>query len=193
VGDRLGRWVALLAAVGVTACGDDGDGARTAEERADRPVVPPPGWRSLANERAGFTIPVPRSWTARTKAGATLIRSPDRFAVVTVAVDRGHAGRVTPPRRYARRTIAALPGFEGTLEPRTGRVRGSPYRNARADASGSLRTSRAPQRISVVAFQRPGRVTYAVLAFRNARVARPRSERVIGRMLRGLRGRPPRR
>src|SRR5687767_8051199 len=91
-------------------CGGSDDGEPA--ERADPPARPPPGWRTVGNESAGFTVAAPRSWAASTKDEATLIRSPGRLVAVTVAADRSRAGRELEPARYARGTLEALPGFE---------------------------------------------------------------------------------
>ena len=181
----------VAAALALGACGDDesspdsGDGAR--EERSDRPVKPPRGWRVLRNERAGFTLSVPRTWAARTRGPATLIRSDDQLVSITVAADRTTTERRRSPASFARETIESLPGFRGRLRGGTRRVRGSPYRTARVDARGRVRDSRVPQRITAAVYQRPGLVTYAVLVFRNAEV-RPRfNDPVVERLLRSLR------
>jgi hypothetical protein len=172
-------------------CGDNDEQAPAPPERADAPAKPPAGWRTVRNRAAGFTIAVPRSWIVRKKGDATLIRSEDRLAATSLAADRGAGGLGLAPAAYARRTVEALPGFEGALSPQSRRVLGSPYPNARVDARGMVSTSRRPQRISVVAFRRPRRVTYAAVVFRNARVRAPRDARVIARMLRTFRAQPP--
>jgi hypothetical protein len=185
--------VGVVLAVG--GCGDDDDGddapPDAAKERGDAPAKPQPGWRTVRNPEAGFTLSVPRRWSARTKGPATLIRSDDRLVSATVAADRGADGREAPAERYARETIESLPGFEGSIETAGRRVRGSPYPNAVVEARGSVRTSRVPQRITIAAFRRPGRVTYTVLVFRNASV-RPRfNDPVVNRVLSSLRAQPP--
>jgi hypothetical protein len=177
----------LLAASLVAACGDEDDD-EAPPERPDRAAKPPRGWRTVSNRSAGFTIAAPRDWTARTHKGATLIRSDDRLVVVTVAADRSEEGRSTSPARYARLTLLNLPEFEGNVSPRTRRVRGSPYRSARVDGSGTVRTSGRLQRITVAAFRRPDQVTYAAVAFRNPRLTPRFDERIVNRMLRTLRG-----
>jgi len=83
--------------------------------------------------------------------------------------------------------LAALPDFEGSVAPRVRRVRGSLYRSARVDGTGTLKTSRRVQGITVVAFQRPGRVTYALLAFFNPRVPESFYEKKLGPILRSFR------
>jgi hypothetical protein len=183
----------LLLALLLTApgCGDDDGESRPPRERADKPVEPPRGWRTVENAPAGFTLAVPRSWTARTKGEATLIRSRDRLLVLTVAADRGKAGRELAAAVYARQTLEALPEFEGSLSPASRRVRGSPYESARVEGRGSVRTSKRPQRITVVAYRRPQLVTYAAVAFRNPRFDPRFDEPAFSRMLRTLRARPP--
>jgi hypothetical protein len=145
----------------------------------------------VQNERAGFTLSVPETWSARQKGPATLILSDDRLVSVTGAADRTSDGRRTPPAEFARATLRGLPGFKGSVAMGVRRIEGSPYRTARADARGRLATSKVPQRITAVVFQRPGRVTYAVLVFRNARVKPRFNEPVVERMLRSFRAQAP--
>jgi hypothetical protein len=184
------RMAVLATAVATLAgCGSsDGGGSR---ERADRPVKPPPGWRTVRNVRAGFTIAVPRSWPARTKRGATLIRSEDRLVAMTVGADRGKAGRESAPADYARETLQELPGFEGSVSTAVRPIPSVPYGTARVDGVGTVRTSRRAQRITVVAYHRPGLVTFAAIAFRNARLAVDLDEAVLRRALRTFRAGPP--
>ena len=166
--------------------GDDDAGDRAA--RADRPVDPPRGWRTVKNGQAGFTIAAPRRWTARTRKGATVIRSDDRLVVMTLAADRGREGKQARPASYARRALESLPEFEGGVSAQARRVRGSPYDSARVEGIGTLRTARRPQRITVAAFTRRGRATYAAVVFRNPRATPRFDERAVDRMLRTLRG-----
>jgi hypothetical protein len=193
------RLVAVIAAVGVAALAlaacDDDDGDDTtpdrAVERSDPPAKPPPGWRTVRNRRAGFTLSVPRTWSARKKGSATLIRSDDHLVSATVAADRTAAEREARPAAFARQTLDHLPGFRGRVRKRARRVRGSPYRSALIEARGRVSTSKVLQRITAAVFQRPGQATYEVLVFRNARV-RPRfNEPVVKRMLRSFRAQAP--
>ena len=180
--------LAAAAAIGLWGCGgEETDEPAPPRERAVQPAPPPPGWRTVENARAGFSVAAPRRWTARTRDGATLLRSADQLAVLTVAADRSRIGRRLQPVRYARRALQALPGFEGSLLPGERPVRGSRYASARVDGTGVLPNNRQPQRITVAAFQRPGRVTYAIVAFRNARAPRAGNERAIARILRSFR------
>jgi hypothetical protein len=162
-----------------------------ASERRDRPAKPPPGWRTLANRRAGFTLSVPRAWTARKRGSATLIRSSDGLLAVTVAADRSEPGRTTPARAYARRTFRALPGFRKLRAQRVRPVRRSRYRSGRVDGRGTLGRRRQRQHITVAAFRRPGRVTYSLIAFGADVEGRPPHPGPLRTMLASLRGRPP--
>jgi len=184
--------IALAAAVG---CGEEEEFAGSpdpASERNDPPAKPPPGWRTFANRRAGFTLSVPPGWPARARKSATLIRSSDRLLAVTVAADRSEAGRTTGPRQYAQRAFRALPGFEN-LKPRAARrVARSPYPSERVDGSGTFTDRRQRQGITVAAFRRPNRVTYTVVAF-SASVGRaPAHAGELAQLLASLRARRPR-
>jgi hypothetical protein len=183
----LGVIALLMLAAG---CGGEGD-TSAPTERADAPVKPPKGWRTVTNERAGFTIAAPHDWTARPLKATTLIRSDDRLVVMTLAADRGDAGKDMAPARYARLTLQSLPEFEGRLSARTRRLAGTPYRSARVEGSGTVSGARRPQRITVAAFARPGRVTYAAVVFRDPRVTPRFDERIVELMLRTFRARPP--
>jgi|SRR5512132_3120477 hypothetical protein len=182
--------LALVGLLVFAGCG--GGDSRHTEERADPPAKPPPGWKTVPNRAAGFTLSVPRRWTDRVKGAATFIRSKDRLLVMTVAADRGNQGRDLSAEAYARQTLDSLPGFEGSVLPRTRRVRGSPYRSARVDGAGTLRTSKRPQRIIVVAFKRPRQVVYAFVAFFNPKVPRGFFEPRLRRILRSFRAQPAR-
>ena len=186
---RLLTAMLLLASV-LGACGDDEAPERPAEQ-ADAPAKPPRGWRTVENEAAGFTIAAPKTWAAATKRGATLIRSKDELVAVTIAADRSPAGTDTEPGAYARDVVAALPGFQGGISVREAEIAGSPYETAVAAGAGTIKTSGVPQRIQVVVFHRPRRVTYSAVIFRNAR-ARPVPGRgTVARMLRSFRAQPP--
>lgn len=143
------------------------------------------------NRRAGFSLSLPRDWSGRTRRGATLVRSADRLLAVTVAADRGEAGRETRPRAYARTAFRALPGFRRLRADGTGRVRRSPYANARIDGAGVLARRGQRQRVTVAAFRRPGRVTFTVIAFAAEVGRRPVHRASLNALLASLRGRRP--
>jgi hypothetical protein len=166
------------------ACGDDDGAAPASTETPDRPVKPPPGWRTVTNDKASVSIAAPRRWRVTERQRATLIRSPDRTVAVTLVADRSPVGRDTPAPDYARDTLMALPGFEGTVDAEPSRVRGSPYPSAQVQGRGRLPRSRAQQLITVAAFHRTGRVTYAAVAFRQ----RQTPAVAVQRMLATVRG-----
>jgi len=176
---------AVLATGALVGCDDDDGGSGRAQEGADQPARTPPGWRTVTGR--GFTIAVPRGWTARTGRRPALIRSSDRLLVAAVAVDRSDQGRSTAAAEYVRQVVDGLPGFEGSIDPEARRVAGSPYPSARVDAGGRVDTSPGVQLITAAAFQRPGVATYSVVVFRNARVAPRRHNRALRQMLASLR------
>ena len=167
----------------LVACGDD-DAAPTAQQAPDRPATPPAGWRTVSNAKAAVSIAAPRAWKVTTRSRATLIRSPDRTLAVTLVADRSPAGRDTPAGDYASGILTQLPNFEGSVDPDPSRVPGSPYPSAQVEGRGRLPESKDQQRITVAAFHRAGRVTYAVVAFRQ----RQTPERTLQRMLSTVRG-----
>lgn len=183
------RHAAALFAVACagTGCAEEDKEPASPRESTDRAVEPPPGWRTVRNRAAGFTVAAPRSWSARTRNRATVIRSGDRLVAMTLAADRSEAGRRQPPAAYARETLAALPRFQGSAEPGADRVPGSPYRSSVVRATGTVKTSPIAQRISVAVLQRPRRVTYSAVVFSDPAVG----DKVVLRMLGTLRGRPP--
>jgi hypothetical protein len=187
----LARRTLPLLTLLVVAAGCGGDDSTPPAEHADPAARPPHGWKTVRNRAAGFTLSVPRNWTARVKGAATLIRSKDKLLVITVAADRGEEGRDLTATAYARQTLESLPEFEGS-EGAAGRVRGSPYRSARVDGGGTLKTSKRPQRIVVVAYRRPKKVMYALVAFFNPELPAAFYEPTLRRVLRSLRGQPPR-
>lgn len=181
----------LAAALGAPGCGGDDEGLPApVPERADRPAVPPPGWGTVVDERSGFSFSLPPRWRARAGRDGTLVRSPDRLVAVSIQADRSLAGRGTPADRYARDTIASLPGYRDLVARETRAVRGSPYASARIDGSGVREVGGARQRVTVAVFQQPGAVTYAAIAFRAAGRTGRAEARALDRLLASLRARP---
>ena len=109
----------------------------------------------------------------------------------TASADRSEPGRTLRPRRYARRAFRALPGFRKVRRTGTGRVRGSPYPSVRVDGTGTLAKRRQRQHITVAAFRRPRRVTYAVIAFAATPGGKPAYARPLNALLASLRARRP--
>ena len=177
----------------VLGCGEEDEFAGSpdpATERSDPPAKPPPGWRTFANRRTGFTVSVPPGWSVRVRRSATLIRSPDRLVAVTIAADRSEPARTMPPREYARRTFRALPGFRRLKAAAARPVEHSPYPSARVHGTGTLADTRQRQRITVAAFRRARRVTYTMVAF-SADLRRAVHARKLKLLRASLRGRRP--
>jgi hypothetical protein len=107
---------------------------------------------------------------------------------VTVAADRSARSRATGPGSYAQQLLDDLPDFEGSVEPRVRPVPGTPYRTARIEGSGTIQTTRQPQRITVAVYQGRAGATYSAVVFRNPRVEPPSDRRDVERMLPTLRG-----
>jgi len=189
--------IVVVAALGVlqAGCSDDEESeiSKVGVERGDAPARPPPGWKTVSNSFAGFTISAPRTWTAAGTRRRTVIRSDDRLVAVSISADRTARGRELSARRYARRTIRTVPNFVGIVGKRVSRIAGSRYESAVLTATGTVSPSNLSQRISVVIFRRPGRVTYGALVFRNAGVKPNFNEPTIQRMLRSFRAQPPER
>jgi hypothetical protein len=191
------RAVLLIAAFATGGCGEEEKLAGSpdpATERSDRPAKPPPGWRTFANRRAGVTVSIPREWVAHARGSASLIRSPDRLVSVTVVADRSKPGREIRPRAYARDAFRALPNFRRLRMGRVRKVPGTRYPSARVDGAGTLARprQRQPQRITVAAFRRPGRVTFTVVAFAAEVGGAPAHAASVRLLLRSLRGQRPR-
>jgi hypothetical protein len=138
----------------------------------------------VVNGKADLSVAAPRGWKVRQNPRATLIRAPDRTVAVTVVADRSPAGQETAAADFAEQTLTALPGFEGGADPEPRRVRGSPYPSAQVQGRGRIASSRAEQLITVAAFHRANRVTYAVVAFRQ----RQTPATVVERLLATVRG-----
>lgn len=177
--------LALLAAALIAGCGDD-DAGGAATQKVDPPAKPPPGFRTLANREAGVTVAAPRSWRVRKRGAVTVLRSPGRLIAITLTADRSSAGRETAPSQYARSTIEALPGFEGSIAAEGRQVPGTPYSSGLITARGRVETSPREQEIAVAAIQVPEQVTFAATIFG---VGQPRVvQRILASVRPGKRG-----
>src|SRR4051812_41113946 len=167
-------------------------GANAPRESADKRPPLPPGWRRVVNRRAGFSLGIPPGWTARGVRGATVVRSVDRALAVSIAADRSGQGRTLAPRSYARRTLGALRGYGRLRIGRPERVRGAHYPAAAVPARGRYRRTRVRQALTAIALQRPRRVTFSLLVFRNASVAPGVYDAAVAEMVHTFRGQAPR-
>ena len=192
----LTRIVAVVAALALLQAGCGGDAHKkrstAGDERSDPPVQPPPGWRTITNPSAGFTIAAPRTWTATSTPRRTVIRSDDRLVAMSISADRTATGRELSAEQYGRRTIRTLAHFAGIVGKRASRVPDSKYQSAIITAIGTVKPSNLSQRISVAIFHIPGKVTYGAVVFRNAGVTPRFNDRTIARILGTFRAQPPR-
>jgi hypothetical protein len=161
-------------------------------ETADKRPPLPPGWRRVVDRRAGFSLGIPPGWTAHGVRGATVVRSADRALAVSIAADRGGQGRTLRPRLYARRTLSALRGYGRLRIGHPRRVHGAHYPAAAVPAQGRYRRTGVRQAITAISLQRPRRVTFSLLVFRNASVAPGVYDAAVAEMVHTLRGQPPR-
>jgi len=191
------RWVfavlAAIAVVGLAGCGGSSQTrhATAPPETSDRRPPLPPGWRRVVNPQAGFSLGIPPGWTARGGHGSTLVRSRDRALAVSIAADRSPEGQTLTPARYAVRTMRALRGYRGLRVGGAHRVRGAHYPAAAAAGRGTFRRTHVRQAIRVIALQRPRRVTFTLLVFRNTGVPGGVYDAAVDEMVRTFRGQPP--
>lgn len=181
--------------------GSDGSAVERLEETADEPAAVPAGWRRLTNRRAGFTAGVPAGWRARPvkRGGGSLLVSPDELVTVTLLADRGSGALALPLEEFADRTARALGGeaagpgrFRGL---RVGRPSpfGHAYEAVAVRATGRPRGRGVRERVLVVVARREAMATYVAVARENAeRRSRAAPRGVVKRVIRSLRGRPPR-
>jgi hypothetical protein len=188
-----GLMAAAVAFAGAGGCGDDDEPRQVTrpEEEADPRGKLPKGWKRVVNRRAGFSVGIPPGWKARGARGATLVRSGDRLLAASIAADRSQEGRTLPPQAYARRTARSLAGYRGLRIGRAVRVRGARYPSGTVTARGVYIRTRVRQAIRVVALQRRGQVTYALVFFRRARSPGALYRPAIEGMVRTFRGQPP--
>jgi hypothetical protein len=181
---------ALACAVAAFGCGERDEPAPRPAETADPLPDLPRKWSRHVNRRAGFAIGLPPRWSDRDRRRSSLLRSPDHLAAVTISADRTDGGLALPLDEFATRVADALKGFRRleTDRPRPFRAR---YDAVAVTGTGSSRGG-VPQRILIVVQRRAGVATYTAVVAANAKRAAGRHRKEIGRMLRSLRGRPPR-
>jgi hypothetical protein len=187
--------LAGICATGATGCGDSDKPLPPVEptqpEKTDRPARLPEGWKRLVNRRAGFSVGIPPGWKGRGARGATLVRSGDKLMAVSITADRSPDGRVLKPTAYAEHLIQALPGYTTLKVGRPVPQRGAHYPGGSVIATGAFRRTRVRQAIRVVALQRRGQVTYALVFFRTAKSPAALYRPAVTGMIRTFRARAP--
>jgi hypothetical protein len=191
----LGALAAL--AVALSGCDDDSDDtATTTTAPQPRPEatfqkVPdlPPGWKVHANRAGGFALGVPPGWKPNDRQASTQVRSFDRLVAVSITPDRTVEGLEIPLEDFATRTLAALPGFEGELDPGPSRRFKHRYNGIEVRAAGKAQTG-VREQVRVVVLRRDHIVTFTAVMAVNAKPAAHASERLAERMLGTVRSRP---
>jgi hypothetical protein len=188
---------ALVAlAVATAGCDDDDDDAEPTTTPVPRQKetfqkVPelPPGWKVHANRDGGFAFGLPPGWNADDDTTTTRVRSFDRLVAVSITPDRTVDGLAIPLENFALRTIAALTGFEGELDPGPARRFKHKYRGSEVRAAGRAETG-VREQVRVFVLRRDEIVTFTAVMAVNAKPSAHASERLAERMLHTLRSRP---
>jgi hypothetical protein len=184
-------------AVALSGCDDDSDDAATTtttpqprpEETFQEVPDLPPGWKVHANRAGGFALGVPPGWKPDDRQASTRVRSFDRLVAVSIAPDRTVEGLEIPLEDFATRTLAALPGFEGELDPGPSRRFKHRYNGIEVRAAGKAETG-VREQVRVVVLRRDEIVTFTAVMAVNAKPAAHASERLAERMLGTVRSRP---
>jgi hypothetical protein len=184
-------------AVALSGCDDDSDDAATTtttpqprpEETFQEVPDLPPGWKVHANRAGGFALGVPPGWKPDDRQASTRVRSFDRLVAVSIAPDRTVEGLEIPLEDFATRTLAALPGFEGELDPGPSRRFKHRYNGIEVRAAGKAETG-VREQVRVVVLRRDEIVTFTAVMAVNAKPAAYASERLAERMLGTVRSRP---
>jgi hypothetical protein len=159
------------------------------DEPTDAAAKPPPGWHTVKNKIAGFTVSAPDSWADAPTKAATAIRSDDKLVVVSIAADRSKKGADTNARTYAAETLKATTSAKTDGKIHT--VKGSPYDNAYIVATGKIPGQKVPQTVTTVIYHRKGHVTYGMLIFANAKVKPHFNDKNLAELMRSFRAQSP--
>lgn len=186
--------IVVAAAGGPVGCGGSAETAPQSPRRERAQALPrlPPEWGAHRDSSVGYAIGIPPGWDLRERGGSVLIRSPDRLAAVSLAVDRGAHALEMPLERFATQALAALPGFKAPLAPsRPRQFRGTPLDAVETAGRGTTRSSGLEERVTLVALRRDAVVNYSVAIAENAQRRRSAHDRGIAvRMVRTLRDQP---
>lgn len=193
-----GLLAALVAAAFLGGCGG-GDAEEAPEpqpeprppETIDQAVKPPTDWKAYVNRAGGFTLALPPGWKAKTSDTSTVIRSFDRLASIEISADRTDEAVAYDRDEFAERALAAIPGFEKPLEPSEPRPYNHHYPATSSRADGTNAKTGVKQIIELIFIQRPELAAYtAVIAAADSPKA-AEARKLAARVIRTLRGRPP--
>lgn len=161
-------------------CDADGDDPQSRPRAAEAPhALPdlPPGWKPKRNAAAGFALGLPPGWSSGGgcaeggrvgSASATLICSPGRLVSVSISADRTRDALAIPPERFAVRVLAALPGFQESLDPGRPAPFEHRYEAAQVAATGIREGPGLRQRVRAIALRRDRLVTLTAVIAANA-------------------------
>ena len=152
----------------------------------------PHGWRAHRDRVIGYAIGIPPGWRLRGGAERVLIRSPDHLVSVTLAVDRNGDALELPPRQFATRALAALPGFRTRLHPgKPKRFRGTPLDAVETTATGTTKKGKLRESATVVVLRQDAAVNYTAAIASNAERAAAAIDRAVAwKMIATLRDQP---
>jgi hypothetical protein len=190
----VGFAVALvLAAAG---CGEDGTTSSPQPETAQPLPKLPKGWQGHRDRSIGYALGVPPGWqvsrSQRTGVQSALIRSPDHLVAVTLVAARDPDALEVPLDQFATSALAALPGFETSLEPSPPRpFRQTPFDAVQTTATGITKMRGLKERTTLLVLRREGIVNFTVAIIENARRGRSAKGRAVAlKMMHTLRDQP---
>lgn len=150
----------------------------------------PSGWELHVNRAAGFALGRPPGWAVRDSGIATRLVAPDQLVVVTITADRTDEALELDPSDFARQTIAALGGYEETLEPSKSRRFEHRYQAAEARGEGVAAGSGVRQEVRAFVIRRADLAVVTAVLAANAERA-PKAEIADAlRAVRTIRTRP---
>jgi hypothetical protein len=185
----------LLAGLFVAAAGCGGsegessavDQPTEAETAQTLPELPR-GWSEYRNAAGGFALGLAPGWRSREIGTRSLIRSPERLVALTISADRTDNALALEPGASAIRTLEALPGFEGGVDPGDPRPLRHRYQAVQVEATGTSKGIR--QRLRLVLLRRDDVAVITALVAENAdQDAGAQAETALA-MLRTLRTQP---
>lgn len=168
---------------------DPASAAPSAEETVHRLPDLARGWSREVNHDAGFAFGLPPGWTVREDRGASLARSPDHLAAVSIAADRTDEALEPRLDDYASAALAALPGFD-ELDPGQPRAYRHRYPAIAVEADARARERGVRQKLLLVALRRGKLAVFIALAAVNAERRPEEHMEEAERIIRTIRGRP---
>ncbi|GEM_PF-4373105 len=187
-------WASLALAAALAGCGGSSPASTvstTTTTVPQRPAPVPAGWERRIDIVEGYSMAVPPGWRAERRGTTTLVRSPDHLVAVSIAADRTADALGVPVRAFATQTLAALPGYAGTINPSPPRpLGGTPLDAVVTDATAVRASDGIRVDLTLVVLRRPAYVNYTAVVAANAGRTPPGERAAALRMLRTLRDYP---